>query len=75
MRNQGKTNMQQTFCPCFTSNSAIRAQAHHQTSQELFFIVSLTEFGIRKVFIFLFFVVEFLDLKNPNKKCLKQLVG
>ena len=30
------------------ANNVIRAQAHHQTSQELFFIVSLTIFGKRK---------------------------
>ena len=37
------------------SNNGIRALAHHQTSQELFFIVSLTIFGKRKVFLFPFF--------------------
>ena len=55
------------------------AQAHHQTSQELFFTISLTEFGIRKVFIFSFFLFLLLfpfffffckvfDLKNHNQK-------
>ena len=58
------------------ANNGIQAQAHHQTSQELFFIVSLTIFGKKKYFYFLsffffFFLVEFffflenLDLKKP----------
>ena len=38
------------------ANNGIRAQAHHQPSQELFFIVSLTIFGKRKVFLFSFFL-------------------
>ena len=67
------------------ANNGSRAQAHHQTSQELFFIVSLTLFGKRKVFLFSFFLLFFffwlnffdnLDLKKTIiKKCLKQIVG
>ena len=67
------------------ANNGIRAQAHHQTSQELFFIVSLTLFGKRKVFLFSFFLPFFffwlnffnnLDLKKTIiKKCLKQIIG
>ena len=35
----------------------------------MFFIVSLTEFGIRKLFLFFFFeFFEILDLKNHNQK-------
>ena len=41
------------------ANNGIRAQAHHQPSQELFFIVSLTIFGKRKVFLFSFFLSFF----------------
>ena len=43
------------------ANNVIRAQAHHQTSQELFFIVSLTIFGKRKVFPFSFFLYFFVE--------------
>ena len=71
------------------ANNGIRAQAHHQTSQELFFIVSLTLFGKRKVFLFSFFLLlllfffffwlnffDNLDLKKAIiKKFLKQIVG
>ena len=62
------------------ANSGIWAQAHDQTFQELFFTVTLIEFGIRKVFLFSFFLLlllfffffnffeffEILDLKNHN---------
>ena len=70
------------------ANNGIRAQAHHQTSQELFFIVSLTLFGKKKSIslfflpsssFFFFFWLNFfdnLDLKKTIiKKCLKQIVG
>ena len=54
---------QLTAIPKPKANNGIQALAHHQTSQELFFIVSLTIFGKRKVFLFsffpLFFLVEF----------------
>ena len=60
------------------ANNGIRAQAYHQTSQELFFIVSLTIFGKRKLFLFSFFPFCFFFLteffwqfrpkKNHNKK-------
>ena len=77
---------QLTAVPKSKANNGIRAQAHHQTSQELFFIVSLTLFGKRKVFLFsfllifsFFFWLNFfnnLDLKKTIiKKCLKQIVG
>ena len=75
---------QLTAVPKPKANNGIRALAHHQTSQELFFIVSLTIFGKRKVFLFSFFPFFFLlnfffdnlDLKKTIiKKCLKQIVG
>ena len=68
---------QLTAVPKPMANNGIQAQAHHQTSQELFFIVSLTIFGKRKVFLFSFlllffffffwlnFFFENLDLKKP----------
>ena len=43
---------QLTAVPKPKANNGIRVQAHHQTSQELFFIVSLIIFGKRKVFLF-----------------------
>ena len=77
---------QLTAVPKPKANNGIRVQAHHQTSQELFFIVSLIIFGKRKVFLFSFillllllFLLNFfdnLDLKKTIiKKCLKQIVG
>ena len=55
------------------ANNGIRAQAYHQTSQELFFIVSLTIFGKRKLFLFsffpfcFFFLTEFFWQFRPKK--------
>ena len=76
---------QLTAVPKPKANNGIRVQAHHQTSQELFFVVSLTLFGKRKLFLsssfllFFFFWLNFfdnLDLKKTIiKKCLKQIVG
>ena len=53
---------QLTAVPKPKGNNGIRAQAHHQTSRELFFIVSLTIFGKRKVFLFSFFLHFFFFL-------------
>ena len=57
---------QLTAVPKPKANNGIQAQAHYQTSHELFFIVNLTIFGKRKVFLFsflllffFFFLVEF----------------
>jgi len=50
---------QLTAVPKPKANNGIQALAHHQTSQELFFIVSLTIFGKRKVFLFSFFPFYF----------------
>ena len=53
--------------PKHMANNGIHAQAHHQTSQELFFIVSLTIFGKRKVFLFSFlllFCFNFLTIQT-----------
>ena len=77
---------QLTAVPKPKANNGIRVQAHHQTSQELFFIVNLIIFGKRKVFLFSFILLlllllllnffDNLDLKKTMiKKCLKQIVG
>ena len=46
-----------TAVPKPKANNGIQAQAHYQTSHELFFIVNLTIFGKRKVFLFSFFLL------------------
>ena len=50
---------QLTAVPKPKANNGIQAQAHYQTSHELFFIVNLTIFGKRKVFLFSFFPFYF----------------
>ena len=52
---------QLTAVPKPKANNGIQAQAHYQTSHELFFIVNLTIFGKRKVFPFSFFLYFFVE--------------